>query len=511
VLAHALDCHGGAMWARGLSRPISGRRLRLVTRRGRELCALLFALAALALAGCGSSAAGSAPDASSKRTDASTRDAAAPDAGASKSADAGTNANGVHACAYVPGESQPVVLGPDVRMTPMTTSLPPLPAPTAVPAETTQRQQGVLAQLSSAVTDNYYDPNLRGVDWQAVTDRYRALVDGGLRDDDFYAVMGRMVAELGDQHSYFESPSAAAADDTANSQGQNFVGIGVLATPIGQDLSQGSVIAVWPNSPAADAGLLLHDLLLEVDGQPYRDPSGTARSLGSAGTSFELTYQRPGQDAKTVRITRQAVQGFIPVDSCIVPGTRIGYILLPTFLDQSIGDQVRAALAAMTADGPLDGLIVDNRVNDGGSQAVTQSTLDLFLDGAQGRFVSRSGETPFELKREDLSGSQSVPLAVLTERNTVSFAEIFSGVLQVAGRAKIVGGTTAGNVENLQRFDFDDGSRAWIATRTFAPVGLAPGYWEGRGVEPDVDVPSRWDLFTEATDPVLARAVELLR
>jgi hypothetical protein len=50
----------------------------------------------------------------------------------------------------------------------------------------------------------------------------------------------------------------------------------------------------------------------------------------------------------------------------------------------------------------------------------------------------------------------------------------------------------------------------WLATRTFAPVGLEAGVWEGDGVVPDVSLPTRWDLFTEATDPALARAVELL-
>jgi hypothetical protein len=62
----------------------------------------------------------------------------------------------------------------------------------------------------------------------------------------------------------------------------------------------------------------------------------------------------------------------------------------------------------------------------------------------------------------------------------------------------------------LTRSDFSDASRAWIATFVFQPVGLAPGAWEGVGVLPSVSVPTRWDLFNEATDPALAKAVELL-
>jgi len=34
--------------------------------------------------------------------------------------------------------------------------------------------------------------------------------------------------------------------------------------------------------------------------------------------------------------------------------------------------------------------------------------------------------------------------------------------------------------------------------------------WEYTGIVPDVMLPIRWDLFTEADDPGLAKGVELL-
>jgi C-terminal processing protease CtpA/Prc len=96
------------------------------------------------------------------------------------------------------------------------------------------------------------------------------------------------------------------------------------------------------------------------------------------------------------------------------------------------------------------------------------------------------------------------------DKDTVSYGEILSGVLRVAGRASIVGGATQGNVERLRRFDFADGSRAWIATDTFEPLGQANGIWEDEGIIPDVLVPTRWELFTEANDPALAISAGLL-
>jgi carboxyl-terminal processing protease len=201
----------------------------------------------------------------------------------------------------------------------------------------------------------------------------------------------------------------------------------------------------------------------------------------------------------------------MPIDACLVPGTSVGYLFLPTLLDRTVADQTRAALRRLTADGPLAGLVIDNRVNGGGSGEVAKAMLGLFTRGRQGSYLSRAGREPLDLAPEDVGGSQSVPLVVLVGGDTVSYAEIFSGVLRAAGRARLVGERTRGNVEQLHRYEFEDGSRAWIASATFEPPGESAGAWEARGLVPDLVVPARWELFTEATDPGLAKAVELLR
>ena len=45
---------------------------------------------------------------------------------------------------------------------------------------------------------------------------------------------------------------------------------------------------------------------------------------------------------------------------------------------------------------------------------------------------------------------------------------------------------------------------------TFQPLGNAAGFKEGVGMVPSVRVPTRWDLFTEATGPAVAKAVDVL-
>jgi C-terminal processing protease CtpA/Prc len=223
-----------------------------------------------------------------------------------------------------------------------------------------------------------------------------------------------------------------------------------------------------------------------------------------------LTFRHLGEAPQTIEITRRGVAGFRPIPACIVPGTRIGYIQLTDFKSFVVDDQIRARLQDMSLDGPLEGLIVDNRLNGGGAGEVVEPTLGFFTNGLLGHFASRDAEKPFTAVAEDVGGSQSVPLVLLADHDTTSYAEIFTGVLGLSGRATIVGGPTAGNVEILRRYELSDGSHLWMASETFAPAGLPAGAWEGVGVQPDVLLRTRWDLFTEATDPALAEAVELL-
>ena len=79
------------------------------------------------------------------------------------------------------------------------------------------------------------------------------------------------------------------------------------------------------------------------------------------------------------------------------------------------------------------------------------------------------------------------------------------------GRAKVMGQTSLGNVETEWAYSFKDGSRVWLAHELFQPPGLPLAIWEGRGIIPDLPLPVRWDLFTEANDPALAAAVELFK
>jgi carboxyl-terminal processing protease len=208
-------------------------------------------------------------------------------------------------------------------------------------------------------------------------------------------------------------------------------------------------------------------------------------------------------------LIRWGVSGYLPIHPGLVPtsdGSRIGYIFLPTLLDESLPDRVRQALDNF---GTLDGLIIDNRMNGGGLGSVSQQILAFFISGHVGDFVTREAVEPLEIEADPVQNSQEVALVVLVADDTVSYGEITSGILQDLGRARIVGQTTPGNVEQLRRYDFEDGSRGWLASSRFEPAN-AQADWETTGIVPDVEVIAGWDTFTFDTDPAIAAALVLL-
>ena len=379
-------------------------------------------------------------------------------------------------------------------------------------AETVARHGKVFQDLWNTVNDNYVYTDFRGNDWNAIGDRYRALVEAGQTDAEFYDSMREMIFELGDEHSNFQSPDEVQELDREASGANNYVGIGIV--PAGHpDKGYVSIVVTFRDSPARQAGLKPHDRILAVNGLALMSADGflhTENIRGEPGTSLTLTVQTPGEAQRDVTLTRETITGSLPIDYWLVPGTHIAYILVPDLLDITIPDQVLQALLDLSKDAPLEGIILDNRENSGGSTYAGEEFLGLFTKGNVGRFYGRTTSRNIHIRPNDVAGSQTLPLVVLVGPDTVSYGEISAGVLKDQGRATIVGETTLGNVEVSWQFDFEDGSRAWIAMERIDPAKSHTN-WEVTGIVPDVMAPAEWDEVSGADDPGVQAAVGVLQ
>jgi carboxyl-terminal processing protease len=368
-------------------------------------------------------------------------------------------------------------------------------------------QEKILQELAKIVEDVYVYPDFNGKNWTEIVSRYQAKIEAGLDTESFYREMQAMIEELQDEHSFFLSPLQAKQSEAELRGEGEFVGVGIYSQP-DAERQRLIVISTFAGSPADQAGIQPHDSILLVDGVPLELEIGN-RLRGPACTAVVVTVQSPGEEPRELMLVRQAILGGLDIDTRLVAttdGSKIGYIFIPTFFDETIPSQIENALNEF---GQLDGLILDVRLNSGGSSSVVNPIFEHFVTGRLGQFVSRADSRPLDVDANPIQNSQTVPIVVVVSEDTVSYGEIFAGVLRDSRGAKVVGETSLGNVEVLHGYNFDDGSQVWIASETFFPEHSDEN-WEDTGIVPDVQAFAEWDTFYFETDPSIAAAVKLL-
>jgi carboxyl-terminal processing protease len=413
----------------------------------------------------------------------------------------------INSVTYLPPGCQNIALA---TIPAATTIAEPTPSLGVNPEITSETQLKVFEALVSKIEQVYLYPDFNGIDWQSVTAAYRAKIKTGLDTETFYNEMNNLISELKDDHSQFQSPVQLAKAQAELAGHNDFVGIGALILPL-PDKERVSILAVFPDSAADHAGLKPHDSILATDGIPIVSDGKVfvQHTRGPLCSAVTLTVQSPNEEPREVMVVRFRINAPVPIDARLVTtrdGSKIGYIFLPSFFDETIPAQVKKVLEEF---GQLDGLILDNRMNGGGSSDVLNPVLAYFTHGNLGNFVTRTSQRSLEIKANLVNNSQEVPLVVLVGPETVSFGEIFAGVLQDTGRALLVGKTTLGNVEVLHSHDFEDGSRLWLAQERFDPL-ISHANWEKDGIVPDVEAFADWDTFTFDSDPSIAAALKLL-
>jgi len=311
-----------------------------------------------------------------------------------------------------------------------------------------------------------------------------------------YGAISGMVAALGDTgHSRFLSPEMVQTQHNFTT-GQ-FEGIGAYV-----EMKEGQVVIVTPmdGSPAQQAGLRPGDIILKVDGENVAGlpvDQVVSRILGPAGTTVTLTILTP-ETGQTGEVT--LVRAHITLQNVTwqwLPGTQTAHLRIVAF-SQGVTEDLKKALGEIQQEG-LTGIILDLRSNPGGLLSEAVGTASQFLESgnvlleqdAQGKV------TPVPVLEGGLA--HDLPLVVLIDPGTASAAEIVSGALQDAGRAKLVGETTFGTGTVLNEFTLSDGSALLLATEEWlTPQGRL--IWH-QGIAPDVQV-----ILPRGTNPLLPEA-----
>jgi carboxyl-terminal processing protease len=263
----------------------------------------------------------------------------------------------------------------------------------------------------------------------------------------------------------------------------SFSGIGIQVDT--DDDNRLTVIAPLAGTPAAAAGILSGDVILEIDGK-----STEGMSIEKA---IEVLHGRPGspvslkvlhaanKKAENITINRAIIEMPSVLGDTKLPDGRwdymldkdkkVGYIRITSFI-QKTTEELKKALDELKEQG-MKALVLDLRDNPGGLLTAAVEVSDLFVD--KGKIVSTRGRNTVEKTYMAQSDGtyDGFPMAVLINGGSASAAEIVSACLQDHGRAAIVGQRSfgKGSVQNI--LDLEDGNsvlKLTVATY-FRPSG----------------------------------------
>ncbi len=340
-------------------------------------------------------------------------------------------------------------------------------------------------------------------------------VGGELTEDEIWtAALEGVLARLskGSPHepNTLLGPSEMA-EMHANIKG-HIVGIGVAIETVADVVVVKEVI---PGSPAEAAGLAAGDRILAVDDARTRGvalPEIVGKIRGAEDTKVSLFVQRETEEW-TVEVTRGRIE--VPSVDARVLGESVGLLRITQFTKTTM-TELDAKLDELATAG-VKSLVLDLRGSPGGMFDTGVAVAGRFVPMGE-RIVST---TDREGKEEHFTSTersrwQSLPIAVLVDKETSSSAEILAAALQDHGRATVVGERTIGKgtIESVHMFDNGWGMK--LSVRRFVrPSGES---FAGIGVKPDIEVPTpegtkhamRLQDVDPATDPQLGTALHLL-
>ena len=295
-----------------------------------------------------------------------------------------------------------------------------------------------------------------------------------------------MVDGLDPHSSYMDAKSFSDMQVDTNGK---FGGLGMEVT-----MTDGLVTVVSPidNTPAAKAGILAGDVIVQVDGQPIKGMAldlVVAKLRGAVGSTVKVQVSRKGQAAPLdFTLTREIIKIASVKDHA--EGTDVGYIRITQFNDLTT-EELKAALKDLAAKIPqaqLKGYILDLRNNPGGLLDQAVSVSDAFLN--RGEIVSIRGRLPDDSERFDAKAGDLIngkPLIVLVNGGTASAAEIVSGALQDHKRATILGTRSfgKGSVQTIIPLGGGNGALRLTTARYYTPSGRSI---QAQGITPDIQV-----------------------
>ena len=351
----------------------------------------------------------------------------------------------------------------------------------------------VLSEIDRHVREDFWDPKLKGADWDGAVRKAGAEVarakDAAERD----AAYDRLLAVLDDSHT-FRLPPGKLPERAWGTAGLR----------IGKDGDGYAVKGVMPGYAAEIAGMKVGDRVLSVAGRAYGRERVNFRDLylvfeGRAGRDVEVLWQPAGQPVRTSRLGLKLEE---PADALVWKSARVvrrdghayGYArlwglrtesvlaIVDLLLDRTEAARARPELAGWDA---IEGLLLDVRGSSGGYDP---NILATFLSGgwSAGDYV----EVGRDGRRVVPPVYRKLPVVLLVNSGTASQGELLALRFRAHAIGPVVGEETAGmGSGGASSTALSDGSTLWLSRR--AMEDKEGHSYEGRGFTPDLVVADR--------------------
>lgn len=362
--------------------------------------------------------------------------------------------------------------------------------------------------------DFFYDPQMHGVDWEALKLQYGALIEDARSRWDVSFVASNLAAELSAGHTYTfgEGPDQVKRVQTG------FLGIDWKLQ--GDAFSIGRIVkpASWDTevrSPFDRPGVKVKigDYIHAVNGVPL-DPSNDpyAAFEGLSGKTVVLSTSTSGKAEEADQVvvkclsqgeeTKLRYQEWIENNRRMVEklsGGRLGYIYMSNTANQGQLELVRMFYGQLEKDG----FIIDERFNGGGSLA------DRFLELLQ-RPVVYNLHWRHGKDHTQPTSTNTGPMGMLINGWAGSGGDGLPWAFQELKAGPIVGERTLGILVGPATGHqlIDGGGITVPGARLYDNDGH--WFWEGEGVSPDIEVWDDPNILIQGRDPQVERVVEEL-
>lgn len=272
-----------------------------------------------------------------------------------------------------------------------------------------------------------------------------------------------------DPHSFYITPDEMSKYNESISG--KYSGVGISFDIFNDSLY---VLQVFPNSPAAKAGIRQGDVIVQANttrlsGAEFPQDSIGKIIKGPTGSSIQLVVLRDGR-RQTYSVIREDVS-VNSVDVYYMVNATVGYIAISEFTNHTYRNFM-LALTDLQKKG-MKSLILDLRGNSGGILDEAIDIADEFIAGDRLITYTEGRKSPrkeYRCKRPGLF--ESGKLTVLCDEGSASASEVILGALQDWKRATIVGENSFGKGLVQEQYELTNGGgiRLTIA-RYFTPKG----------------------------------------